>query len=1552
MYYDIKQEINFEFIFKKEKINKSFFNMSFMNNDKRNYSLIQLNNSNNNIKFQLSFQKMQIQNIPQNKTLFIYFSENNDKEQPLYIFEFKYTNITLNSMYWDIIYSDAKYLLFNMFCNLTKLNPFYVYEKNSSNINFFNLLKCNNNSEYDKYKFIFKCYLDSNDAFNPFLNTKRNYYYMLYGTDSVLIKNYFYISEEISKTVFNLSTQEEIATFSDTDIVITSLNNMFYMPYLNNITFINCSLGCSNIIKQINFIGDFNDGNNSIKLTLYLDNKRNYLNLTQICRKPCEYCKNSDCKDFNENEQYKIISNVPEILFNFNRHFISLENSLYQGKKNKDLNISFSGQDNQDLIQISYYIYKTNISKYDKQKNISIVNPKEILTISDLEFGLYKFKFKSKQIPDKFFSVSNNIIIVNNDTELINMNELNNDCIYYDENEGILFTTLILNENTIFKNLESKILNDLKIYFDYRIFDYTDKNYGYKIRGSFHNIGCNSENGFDLAIIENVEDFYSNNEPNFIFTKLNAQKYCTYLNFNNFVYKDNIVLKEQMCYLDNIYLGDEIISAESMLKLNCEYNNSIESVSYCDINQKNFDKANIIFKIYFKYGNIFLKSNKTINIFNSINSSDFDIHFKEPSLSIISSNFDLRNISEVYIDEEKYDTDFITQIIDNLTFIYYLPLNNTEKHNLTKLIRFDHSDDRNTTIKHIDLNLEIKEIECPEFLVPYRTQCYQCSLLSAFNLIDFNKKYYENGQCVETCNYTNGYGIYDSKNFYCKKCEEKTETIDLNTGNKIYICSCLEGTVKSLEDSICYLPEDEEIIKLRNIQSSTQCYKADGISHNYCKENNTNKCVINSINGNFFPYCLCENNYIGKYCEFHRNNINLNTNMDEILSSNNEINEGNITMISKIRGITYFLEIDSALYINQLNDIYISSYINSTLKLIDEIKLGRKTLPQIFDIVELALGFLRYRINSNNNNNNLRNLQLINDKESMINILDNLHYLNVMGNINKTREFKIQTDKLNLTTFIVYKKNDLIDDYFKEEMTNMDYFKIKEYIDINITEDDLIFITLINTSLYQFEKKISDHNLGVKAYFSTSKDINNSYDIINKTNFSLYISSSLIHFNLDLAEYYLNKDIKIYDKNDKAFIDPCFLSENFDFDLTQNYIKKNIFQKINYGNDFCKYVNFDYKYKRLELLCQNFSLINNTNQLFYGVIELNINKASIKDEDKVYNLPTKCSKNIKGLGNNIAFWFYLFICVLEIIYCIGIGILTFGSLKNVSLKKGLVQDDFYKIIPFKENSSNNNDFISNSIDVCKNKGNEENKNYLFKYNEKLDITSVNTLMMNYNKSFLFCLKQNFKELHPLLTLCRVSIISPLVLSSIIFVFNTLILFGFNALLYYESLIEKRIYDKKRNNFDYPMKKEFHKIILSILCQICLCIFVKLILIVTEYQKNYFKNNLKICSINNERYLNNDIILKIEQFQNDMFLRRIISTCVMCVIVIFFFYYSVAFCAVYIKTQRNWFFSGIWTLLWNWVIFAPIYIVIISFLEYQRNDDNDSLVYYMKRLFFF
>ena len=464
--------------------------------------------------------------------------------------------------------------------------------------------------------------------------------------------------------------------------------------------------------------------------------------------------------------------------------------------------------------------------------------------------------------------------------------------------------------------------------------------------------------------------------------------------------------------------------------------------------------------------------------------------------------------------------------------------------------------------------------------------------------------------------------------------------------------------------------------------------------------------------------------------------------------------------------------------------------------------------------------------------------------------------------------------------------------------------------------------------------------------------------ILKKKNIIFYVSSSDIHFNFDLAQYYEDKKIFIYNKKDQVFTDPCYLSKEFEFDLTQKYRKNNVFQKVYYGNENCIYKSFDSKINRLEFDCDKFNdfgtIATNSTPISYGILYINVKKDFIEDSNKVYNLPIKCTRKIDNLGSNIAFWFFFIICIIEILYIIGINILTLGSLKKISFVKGLKHDELYFHIPREENE-NDEDKDSNDYQLpskAKIKKNDKTSKY---YTDVRSVKSDNSEKIGidiFYKSFLECLIINFKELHPVATLCHASLISPLILHSWLFVFNTLILFGFNALLYYESLIEKRIFDKKRNNFDYPMRKEFHKIILSILCQVVFTILIKLVILVRLRQREDLKNSLIKYKLKPHEIINNDIVVRIEQFQDEMLTRRLIGAAIMVIGIVFFFYYSVAFCGVYIKTQKNWFYSGIWSLFWNWIIFAPIYIVIISFLEFKRENSYDPLVYTLKRLFFF
>ena len=1080
-------------------------------------------------------------------------------------------------------------------------------------------------------------------------------------------------------------------------------------------------------------------------------------------------------------------------------------------------------------------------------------------------------------------------------------------------------------------------VNDMILVLNKNEFDFSTN--GYKKRNSLVQFDTNQE--YTVKLIE--KEF---REYELTFTTFEHKINFTSFNLNslvNYYYKDNIVILNQKCKLDNIFIREIDSERSYYYRLFCDYDNS-EQKSYCEAN---YDFTNTKYNTFqFFIGNprndnllsnyFLLKENK--KIFNAIKDSTFSLGYKNSIVTITSENFPMDHINFTEIDKENYifSKDFIKIHEDLIQF--NLEESNITKNYLTKLERIDHPYDRiGITIKNYTTNMEIIERECGEYLISYIDACIPCDIFAQISDINKDKIWYQDGVCVSSCNFSAGYSISSHSKHYCYKCDLRTKINDYE-----YVCGCLEGTVKSFDDDCCYLPESDEIKDLLNKKKNAQCYREDGKTHNYCNNDNTQSCDTYSVSGYLFPKCICKEGFTGKYCEFSDTSINLPNKMDIILSnSKEEIDDGNITIISNIRGVIFFLELDGKEYMTNLLS-YIDRYIYGCIKNIENIINGKKnkTSPQIYDVLELAIYFLKYRITYSNSARNLQE-----DKDNLDYILKYVHYANFYGNKNISQKYNIQSDGLDLTTFITYKKNSINSDDFRHEMGNTEIFKIMEYIDINTnTDEDLIFVTLINGTL--FEQNDKDNIFGIKAYFSTNNSIEED-DLSKLNNLTYYVSSKDIHFNFHLAQYYQNKKINIYDKKDQAFVEPCYLSKEFDFDLTQKYRKKNVFQKLYYGSEVCNYNTFLSNINTLQFNCNQFDEIKKIENLYYGILYFNIQKDEIGNANKVYNLPTKCTKKIENLGGNFAFWLFLIICALEILYIIGINILTLGSLKRISFRKGLVHDELYYHIQRIEKDEEEN---SNDAQLSKN---GEKKNVTLK-TSRFSITdnNINVEIDKYNKNLVECILLNFKELHPVATLFRVSIISPLILHSWFFVFNSLALFGFNALIYYEGLIEKRIYDKKRNNFDYPMRKEFHKIILSILCQIVLTLLIKLLIMVKLEQRQNLKISLTKCTLKGREEINNDIVSRVEQFQDEMLVRRLIGAFIILVLLIFFFYYSVAFCGIYIKTQINWFYSGIWSLFWNWVVFSPIYIVIISYIENKKYNSFDPLVYNLKRLFFF
>lgn len=1523
--------------------------------DKKEFSKLDITNDDlNKETFLLQYTNDIKSKIKINQIMYIFLTENDDVEQPIYSFNYSYSSIELNSEFNDCIYTDANYILFNMNCHINNIKPFDLVYSNTEKYSF----TCedeNNPKNFNKENGIYKCSLSNKNDRNGLLKIATEsfnygYYDIKYSNNYKINKDKIFISQAINDSDFDFEIPEDIIPDRNTTVKINMGKKKFYSPNTDKVFYNRTEYNQEYTLSQFESIFEYfferNNNyiinNNYITILIPVLKGYNYY-ISKICRKPCKYCNLSDCRTL---KSRNIHHTTPIVTFDFDKHYIALENSTDNSNKIDSLTIEVKGET--DQIDCIYYSHIKN--GIILEEGISNINNNNVSIIEGLKVGKYTFKYRIKDSGKNVTIINDVVLVVNYDYEMFDYKELKKNCFYYkEENRGILVS---ITKNLSYEFQNDVVESDMELIFTYNAINYDfsyTKDIGYQRTKSDLDY---KNNKFDLYLKEKKPQ-------NFFFSEISKSVTLTKFDLGNcetYFYKDNIILENQDCYLDNIYILPRSNLIEPYSRLKCNYSNTYKK-SICDAIDYTFSslKGNN-FEIYIgnkRQNNLqsyFFDTDKSIYIYNSINKSDFSILLEDSTISIISPNFDLSKINQIKINDNYISSDYFVSSIDLITYEFIINNNSSSEYYLNQLQRANHGCDieNNGIIKVKNVSLKIESKKCPEFKVLVGQYCISC-LDKANSEGNGRHKYYQNGLCVDRCSEEEGYSIYNSELFYCLKCNETTRDKD----NVLY-CGCLEGTVKSDKDGVCYLPEDNRIKQLLLYRANMQCYRGDGSTHNYCNNNNTEICEVKSNSGYYFPSCVCKKGFIGRYCEFKENitDINLNLDMDVILNSystqNNIIDQNNARVISKIRGITYFFEnknyTDKIIKITDSIDDKIDKYIDSAINCIELAKKNNITSTQIYDVIELAISFIKLKLQKLNSTNKVRKLQDYNG--NLNTILENAHYLNYLAHKDMESNYHIQTDELNYISFINYKK-DAIDNSFKEyikAITNTS--KIAGYIKLNSNNEEngnLFFITLFNNELF-------NESNGIVINFSTN---NKNENLDNLKIFNTYLYSSNFKVNSDLANYYQMRNISIYNKYDDCFNKSCYFNKHFPYDLTQKYRKKNVFQKWSLQEDICKYISFENSSNCIELSCEKFleteKFYVNNDPLNYAVLALSIKNDFIDKNDTVYMLPMICPKEIDSLEGNYAFWLYLIICVLEIIYIIGINILTLGSLRKVSIRKGLVNDELYNVIKKYNSSDSDNNSNDEALKKKTEKIDYKSSHMSDNLNENFDNNSVENYFNKSLPKIIFC---NFKELHPLSTLCRVSIISPLILNSWFFVFNILTLFGFNALIYWEGLIEKRIYDKKRSHFDYPMRKEFHKIIFSILCQIALTALIKLIVLVTLEQRDELKFSLKNCTLTNNKEVNNEVISRIDQFEDKMLIRRLIGGILMVIIVVFFFYYTVVFCGIYIKTQKNWLFSGIWSLFWNWVIFAPIYIMVISFLENKKTDSYHPLVYYLKKLFFF
>lgn len=512
----------------------------------------------------------------------------------------------------------------------------------------------------------------------------------------------------------------------------------------------------------------------------------------------------------------------------------------------------------------------------------------------------------------------------------------------------------------------------------------------------------------------------------------------------------------------------------------------------------------------------------------------------------------------------------------------------------------------------------------------------------------------------------------------------------------------------------------------------------------------------------------------------------------------------------------------------------------------------------------------------------------------------------------QSQNYEFLIDMTNYITFQRYKLIEGVTEYKASSLKeNLPIFEFSTCSELpETTPSDIIIVQTILNSDITAIREDSKTNPSDIIMISAIKG-SAPHDIKKCPLSKVQLPISVKTFNEDLFKYYASKGINIYNPKDKAFTDSCFISKNFDFDLTQEYRRKCVFQGYTINSTECTFNEYNLATNMLIFSC------NSTGDEISYSLDASQLPGDV-DIDHVDNIPTLCGGDIENIAENIGFWIFLIMYIFIILFDITLWI---GRVRNIV---GLNEIEMVNI-----NGDSSNSVIKKSNDKSADSENRAIKG-----------EDIHLSVQPSSRPFSSLLYSNFLSLHPLLSIFHETFLSPMIFTSWIFLYNVLNLFGFNALYFNETMLEDRIYDKHRDNFGYPMKTEFEKIMAAISTCIALNIIVRAIVLVLYKDANIILEELASKKENSKEVKDYNFILMI---------RRIIAGVFMLGLNIFFFYYCVVFCGMYVNAQYGWFYSGIWSFFWVWVVYAPLYIFIITWIE---SCGNKICVYYMKRLFIF
>ena len=776
------------------------------------------------------------------------------------------------------------------------------------------------------------------------------------------------------------------------------------------------------------------------------------------------------------------------------------------------------------------------------------------------------------------------------------------------------------------------------------------------------------------------------------------------------------------------------------------------------------------------------------------------------------------------------------------------------------------------------------------YLFKEQKQCYLSCDPSNFNV---NKSIFEeNKSCVYSCNSNNGYGRENKQSSKCYQCSSKNQYLSdgiciTNTSikwevndesNKIDLCENITCGNQSETDSsligTCFVKENE-----------AQCLCPPSLKGEKCS---TNK--INDILSDYGLDNLTDNNGTlkagnGEDDLIIKSNKNDDDDDEPIINVKSEKAMKNVKEISEL--------VKQPVVVQQMKPVAVKSLFHTVgttiTKMMDGIIDMNSNIIFLFDLAtNLVRSTLKIR-----RIKRLRFLmgidRFLDEDDYDLDIEEFLNMVNNAGEIYKKITLEeIKNDIFNESSFVINTNEVRGIHYYKWTNNKESFMKFNNILNKKFNndiyfdfpsafpkDDKVVFIKIILPDdvydlLIETNNNTKKSNIIVFNY-----ENGNNIDLSQYENISVYFPININEINYEKYKSYISKNIDIYKPNENVVQKTCYITENFDSDLTQKFRRMEIYENKTFISKDCVYDSINIDTLKVKMVCKFNVEFNYSYSISEQFLDFDI--------QKVNNLPLKCGIDfsfINKFWENFGFCIYGCLLLITIISCLIYSFLS-KKYRNVA-----VENDMKKIDLAYD--------MGEALSFCK---------------------------IVYNNLF---------ELYPLFNVFTVSNLNPFYLNISLFVFNIFIIFGANAIFYPEFLIEKRIFNNDRNKIYYPIIKEYIKILISIGASIIFNFIMKLIIIISVEKKNKLKSYSNL-----EEKIRED---KIHKFHMKFLGKRLIALILMLIISLGLFYYVVSFCMFYKQTQINWILGSIYSLLIEWIILTPINILIISIIQFNEKID--------------